>query len=245
MPETGNNINGYKKILSIRLWRGGLSFYIQGNARQPAVSLSRAVSCDNEFASSLDDALAEAGVKSGGAHYDVVQVFIDTSDTIYIPAELVDRADMEELLEAAGISVSHNSAIVVADSVCGVGAVSVFPREFIEALQDRFRGLLRFFSPLHEILLAASLSDKIKDTLIIYPTACSVYIVQYDKACDLILAETYPVSGEADVIYYCTELTAADKTGKVRIMLYGERAPRYLSAVKKFFVKTSILRPKI
>lgn len=245
MPETGNNINGYKKILSIRLWRGGLSLYIQGNARRRAVSLSRVFSCDNEFASSLDDALAEAGIKSGGAHYDTVQVFIDTADTVYIPAELVDRADMEELLEAAGILVNPNSAIVVADSVCGVGAVSVFPREFIEALQERFKGLLRFFSPLHEILIAVRLSGKIKDALIIYPTACSVYIVQYDKACDLVLAETYPISGEADVIYYCTELTATDKAGKVRIMLYGERAPRYLSAVKKFFVKTSILRPKM
>lgn len=244
MPETGNKTNSSKKILSIRLWRGGFSFYIASDAHRSAVALTRVVTDCCTVASVMEDAMAEFALKSGLSDYDAVQVFVDTADTIFVPAELMDGADISELLESAGIVISSDKVIVVTDSVEGISAAAVFDSEPIELLQVLFKGRLRFFSPVHELLAAGRMLTKRKDVMTLYPTSENIYMVQYDENSSIVLAEVYPCCGEADAIYYCSELISPQRAPKIRLCIYGERAPRYVSAVKKYFRKTDILRLK-
>lgn len=242
MPVTGNNNNSHKKILSIRLWRGGLSFYMPLATRAGALCVSRVVADAEAFVQTMENALTEIAVESAGVEYDSVQVFIDTADTVFIPQELVDRADMKELLVEAGIKTGLDSAIVVSDPLEGLVAVSAICREYVKALQDRFRGKLRFFSPIHELLSAFHMSGLKKDIIALYPTESNVYVLQYNESDALVVAEAYPCCTEADAIYYCSQLTSNDKANKVRIVVYGERALRFISTVKKYYRKTSQLK---
>lgn len=246
MQETGNNQNRPKKILSIRLWRGGLSFYFSSPDR-PAVAFGDHLRQGQTLIGKLAKALDYLDAETDTARYDVVQLFLDTSDAVFIPKELA-HGDLEAYLVRAGLAPDVNTSIVLSEPENELCAVMRFDATVVEYLKAQFGVTLHWLCPIHESLKAYSQSGRRGECIVAYPTAESVYLTGYDTENRLVLAEVYPCESEADLVYYFKELTADVQAPKRKyggsVYLYGDRSLAYLPSLKRFFRKAYVLNGK-
>lgn len=246
MQETGSNQNRPKKILSIRLWRGGLSFYFTSPDR-PAVAFGDHLRQGQTLVGKLAKALDYLDAETSAARYDVVQLFLDTPDVVFIPKELAN-GDLEAYLVNAGVASQANSSVVLSESVDELCAVMRFDATVVEYLKNQFGVTLHWLCPIHESMKAYSQSGKRGECIVAYPTAESVYLTGYDAENRLVLAEVYPCESEADLVYYFKELTADVQAPKRKyggsVYLYGDRVLAYSPSLKRFFRRACVLNGK-
>ena len=107
MQVTGSNSENDKKILSVRLRQGGLSFYLADDEG----TMQYGIDFRKEASPAGQIARMTARLRSD---FDLVQVFADTDRTLFVPADLLAEADPEELLRRAGIVPDPTRTVVVA-----------------------------------------------------------------------------------------------------------------------------------
>ncbi len=236
MQVTGNNSVNELKILSVRLRQGGLSFSFAGDGG--------ATLCDS-IAFRKEVSLAEQLVRVAARFrsvVDVMQVFVDTADTVFVPAELLEDPDPELWLRRAGIAVGESCVAMTTETVQDVCAVVVAEAAVVEALRLLPVRRVRFFSPLHELLAAWERRPVDGGGLLVYPTGDNVYVVRYDEGGRLVLAEVYPCRGTADLVWCLTALAEQEQGRRADwpVFLYGGnpvdagRLRRYFRHVQPF-----------
>jgi hypothetical protein len=236
MRETGNNRHTNEKILSIRLAPDGLYFSVispSGNATgenriqfdrsgdSAAEALERILESREEFS---DDFVS-------------VQIFLDTIDTVYVPAEAVDGfgsvsgavsgdgegADPvsasgvvsfsgEDWLKSVGICPAKSEKVIVSPAVADLCAVMAFDGKSIKALKARFGGRAAFFSPLQENIEMKDRLDMSGGACMVNLTESNFYITVFDGGGQLRVAEVYPCKSDADIVYYLHRLVAESGT---------------------------------
>lgn len=228
MQVTGNNSEHTQKILSVRLRQGGLSFYFVGGD-------GRAVQYGVEFRDGrpLGEQIAEAAERFR-AGIDLLQVFVDTDRTVYVPTPWLAESDPERLLAEAGIAMGASQMAVVTEGVQEVVAVTVAEAEAVEALRRLPARQVRFFSPLHEVLVAWERHPVAGGGVVVYPATDNVYIVRYDGEGRLVLAEVYPYGERADLVWYLTTLLEEERRNEPTIFLYGGKEAQ-LAALRSYF----------
>lgn len=244
MQETGSSIPQSISTMSIRLWRGGLSFFSVGG-----VPLSGSVffGVQGFTPAGVSSALDKLPICEESGPERCVRIFIDTNSTLFVPEEVVALSDPGTLLSAAGIEMPPAGEAVVTEAWESICAVAVLPCGIVEALRSRFGTNLRLASPLHEVMAAYRRSAVRPPCFVFYPTQENAYILQYGQSGELLAAEVYPCRTVADAVYYLHEL-AADQNADckdVALYVYGDRPQRYTATLKKYFIHTADLLPAI
>ncbi len=242
MPATGSNNSNKEKVLSIRLASDGLSFSV--------VFPSGEGTGDNHIAfdkgkSSRADALEHiiGSRKEFADDFLSVQIFLDTTDTAYVPAEVVgsnaDSGANEAWLREVGISPSKAEEVVVSPTVRGLRAVMVFDSKSINFLRAKFGQKAVFFSPLQENMEMKERLDLKDGGCIVNLTGTGFYITLFNAEGQLSIAEAYPYKTDADIVYYLHALSGGaglqSAGAKMRIYLYGSRAAENIKVIRRYF----------
>lgn len=241
MRETGNNTHAAQKILSIRLRQGGLSFYMPdwgiAGGRQRDVRFVPGQPLPEQFAAAFDDCTDCAD----GASFDLVRVFVDTADTVYVPREQLPSARASEWLVRMGVYPAEGSEVLVTEDTDGVCAVFPVEKGIVSWLERRTGGRMEWRSPMHEMLAAFRRADVSGACLAAYPTQEQLYVAGYDAGGVLTLAEVYPLQGVADMVYYLYGLSEGRRD--TVLYVYGDRPVRYAGTLARYFDRVAELRP--
>lgn len=241
MPETGNSVPLSKEIWSIRLWRGGLSFF--GAAGDNAPASGSVFFRERGFTpAGMSEALDRLPMCDAPCRDVPVRLFIDTHAVVFVPEEVVAVSDPYALLAAAGIECASCEAVVTEawESVCAVAAL---PSGIMDVLGERLGADLRLLSPLHEVMAAYRGSGMQPPCFVVYPTQENIYITRYGENGELLVAEAYPCRTAADAVYYLDALVreAGLNCRDVQVGIHGDRPERYAAALKKYFLRARAL----
>lgn len=241
MPETGNSVPLSREIWSIRLWRGGLSFFGADGDNEP-VSGSVFFREQGFTPAGVSEALDRLPPRCVPCRDVIVRLFIDTHAAVFVPEEVVAVSDPYALLAAAGIECSSCEAVVTA-AWRGVCAVAVLPAGIMDVLRKWLGANVHLSSPLHEVMAAYSRRVMQLPCFAVYPTQDNIYITLYGVEGELLMAEVYPCHTAADAVYYLHELTveAGLNCGDVWVGIHGDRPERYTAALKKYFLRVRTL----
>lgn len=239
MQETGNKNIISDKVLSVRLTAGGLSFSVL-----PAGKDER-----EHFLAYLKDAKKVDSLRQmftkvrelGGATYATVQVLLDTPDTVFVPAKLLESMPPENFLYEGGIFPGADKVTLVSPEVDNLCAVMSFDREVIGFFVERFGDNVIWFSPLQENLEVRERVNLSEGGYVVNITEGNLYVSSFNSNGQLLVAEVYPYSSEADIVYYLYKLTEYSAAKKDRIFLYGGRAAQHTRIVKKYFSRASLV----
>ena len=243
MQVTGNSLNREKKILSIRLTRSGLYFYyVSPHSRD--TEFQSQFTPGGDSVADLERALIVADARTGG-DYDRVELSLDTAAAAFVPEELVAGLNAEEFLSHAGVGAAIGMRAVTTGTYGGICAVAYATAHIMEYMEERFAGKLAVVSPAFRLLGACREAGVEGGALAVYPTEENVYVAGYGIDGKLSLLEVYPLSGEADMVYYLSKLAegmiGGGKGGRVKIYLYGAHAGAYRSVVRRYFRKVSVV----
>lgn len=228
MQVTGSNSENDKKILSVRLRQGGLSFYLADDEG----TMQYGIDFRKEASPAGQIARMTARLRSD---FDLVQVFADTDRTLFVPADLLAEADPKELLRRAGIVPDPTRTVVVAEAVEEVSAVMVVETAAIEALRLLPVRRMRFYSPLQELLAAWRREPVAGGGWMVYPTGDNFYVTRYGADGKLALAEVCPGRETADLVWCLTALTEGERRDRMAVYLYGDGTEVDLARLRRYF----------
>lgn len=248
MPATGNNISLAisTKSVSIRLWSGGLSFFYMDGER--SVEGTQFFQADNFTAHSV-----AAALKNLPPHTtERVAVYVDTSEVLFVPEEVLADGLHAELLRQAGIKIPVHHNIITTESVDGICGLYTLPAEIQHVVETHWQGTpVRWYSPLHELLAAGrqaaiiteTVSDDAPETAnatiyLLYATLENMYVIGCDERGRTMLCESYPCRSEAEAVYLLSCLTGPANRRKIRLYIYGDRPVRYTKVLKRYYPHT-------
>lgn len=241
MRGTGNNRHSNEKILSIRLSPDGLSFSVISPSGKDGGEVR--IELDHS-AGSMTDAVGVIleSREEFSEGYSSVQIFLDTVDTVYVPAEVVDEGQEPSVvwLNRAGVYPTETQKIIVSPAVGEVCAVMAFDGGAIDRLKAKFGGRAAFFSPLQENIEMKGRLDMGGGCYIVNITEDNFYLTAFDAAGQLYIAEVYPYASGADIVYYLHRISGiapGDRKAlrRLRIYLYGDCAPACVKTLRKYF----------
>lgn len=233
MQETGSNSSETTKILSVRLSANGLSFSVvspKGLHREDFVPFR---ANDHSIGSAVRNILESRRLEA--KDYRAVQVFLDTPDTAYVPAEALERAPASYFLTQAGIYPSGGDKVVCTSAVDGLCGVMVFDGMAVKFLEEYFPEKISYFSPLQETLSRREAIPADKGGVVVNITGENIYVAVLDAAGKLQVAEVYPYTSQADILFCLQKLSEGTANPKPRIYIYGSRASQYYKVIKKYF----------
>lgn len=231
MPATGSDSCAPGKELSIRLRRDGLSFSVCGRGGvKGAMPLTDPADVAAE--------LARTAEKHGCG---TIVVSVDTPDVLFMPADW-DGSDAAIVLAESGLATGPNDSALATDATGPLRAAvrtGVAEARLLDLLARSGKIGLRRVSPL-QTLLAGELSTAEaggpRMTVSVTDEAC--YIVGYDAAGILRLAEALPCAGDADLTYYIHTLADGELSGAA-ITLVGARAASLRRHLRYYFRKVT------
>ena len=235
MQETGNNISHVKKILSIRLTSSGLSFYVStpGCPRSDGERRIPFARRDTGITAAVRGIVESTPELSG--YFSAVNIFIDTPDTVYAPAEVLRADNVGAFLTASGIYIPHGSGVAVSPVVADLRAAMRYDSGSLAFLRDYYGARVSFYSPLQENLELAAKKGFNYDGFIVNLTERNMYITRFDGNGNLLLSEVYPHDTEADIVYYLYKLTEATGTKNIRIRLFGPESEVACKVLGRYF----------
>lgn len=233
MQNTENKSVNSTRILSVRLACDGLSvsvitpsgckgghFFAYSDDKKPVWE-------------SVWEILEKEGVLS--AAYSSIQLFLDTTDTVFVPEEALTPDNAGDFLRDAGIAIPRDKTVVVSPSVDGLCAVMCFDTGVVTYFNGHFGDTLAWFSPLQENLEIRKRVNLAAGGYILNLTEKNVYISEFGSSGRLAVAEVYPYGTDADIVYYLHRLTAGRKVLKLPVYLTGSRAEQNFRLLKKYF----------
>lgn len=237
MRVTGSSGCASQKILSIRLRQGGLSFYAPAGEgceeRSEEVRFLPQEERSARLAAAFETFAAAYGT------YDRLRIFVDTADTVFVPEAVVDSCSPETWLARMGVALSQRQTVVVTKAYDGVCALFPLEAEIVSRFEEMPGMRAEWYSPMQESMAAFRRSTVSGACFVVYPTQENVYVSRYDAAEELALAEVYPLRGEADMVYYLSELAEDDRTAT--ICLYGDRPVKYRPVLKRYFGRVTVI----
>lgn len=254
MPVTGNNIRTSKKIVSIRLSAGGLSFWNasagipEGRWPDGAVITDEATESYVPFgdpgdtAAAVGKAVERAGSSFLRSHERTSPVLLDTPKTVLVPQRLYDPDDAGKYLAFHGLEPAEGERVYVSDPVGGTVAVMAANGQRTEALKER-TGDPALISPLQYNLMLPVSDLKIKKGVGAYcaavhlaPSRCyvSLFLVSSGGR-ELVFCDHYPYAGAADLLYYLGMMAGRyPGAGGMPVILRGHGADKEAKAIGKY-----------
>lgn len=235
MPATGSDSRTPGKELSIRLRRDGLSFSVRGGRRRVTGAMPLADPAD------VAAELARTAEKHGCG---TITVAVDTPDVLFMPAGW-DGSDAGEVLAEAGLATGPDDCALATDATGPLrAAVRTGAAEagLLGLLARSGKTVLRTVSPL-QALLAGEQTAAGSPRMTVSVTGEACYIVGYDAAGGLRLAEALPCAGDADLTYYIHTLAAGELSGAA-ITLVGPRAASLRRHLRRYFAKVTANRTR-
>ncbi len=235
MLATGSDSRAPGKELSIRLRRDGLSFSVRGGRGRVTGTMTLAAPAD------VAAELARTAEKHGCG---IIAVYVDTPQVLFMPAGW-DGNDAAKVLAEAGLAVGPNDSALATDvtgplrAAVRTGTAAV---RLLDLLARSGKTVLRTVSPLQTLLAVketAASAGSPRMTVSVTGEAC--YIVGYDAAGCLRLAEALPCAGDADLTYYIHTLADRELSGAA-ITLVGPRAASLRRHLRRYFRKVKANR---
>ena len=237
MPVTGNNTHTTQKILSIRLRRDGLSFY----CTEENISPREVLFADHGDKLSALRSVFDDGTYSG---LDRINIFVDTAQCVFIPAEVTDMALPEHWLAEMSIHTAPDETAVISapsSMICAAFAVDTAIYEWVEY---KFGTSAEWLSPMHELIAAAhgSVTPSGKGYFAVYPTNDNIYIMAAAADGSASALEVYPLKSTADIIYFLNALCPTEcKCNDMTVYIHGDRPPRHTRFLRRYFKKVKTI----
>lgn len=195
------------------------------------------------LASSADVAaeLARTAEKHGCG---TIVVSVDTPDVLFMPA-VWDGSDAAERLAEAGLETGPDDSALATDATGPLRAavrIGAAEARLHDLLARYGKTVLRTVSPL-QTLLAVEEAATGSPRMTVSVTGEACYIVGYDAAGGLRLAEALPCAGDADLTYYIHTLAGGELSGAA-ITLCGPRAASLRRHLRRYFGKVTANRTK-
>lgn len=218
-----------EKILSIRLSRKGLSFWINyGNEKY--FDYHKTLPPDENLRRGLTYTRKKAGKKITNT-----RIYLDTLKTVLIPDELFDPEMTRDCFGINGITLAANDRLIVSDFADGNGKIKIVTAvdgAWVDIIDEIFKERVELLSP----FLINRCRKNAKDFTAIYLTPQNMYIsVSEAVSGRIFFCEVLPYSSQTDIVYYITDLASRFDIQKGIVHIKGCRSRDTQRTLRKIF----------
>ena len=168
-------------------------------------------------------------------YFSSVNIFIDTPDTVYAPAEVLRADNVAAFLTASGVYLPQGSGVAVSPPVADLRAAMKYDSGALAFLRDYYGTRISFYSPLQENLELVEKKNLSAEGFIVNITERNLYVTRFDSNGNLLLSEVYPHDTDADIVYYICKLTGSTSTKGLRVRLLGPGAEEACKVLNRYF----------
>lgn len=226
-----------RKILSIRLAPGGLSFTV-GTGENPRGGEWKRFPFAGRGAEAAVRNIIDTTPDLSG-YFGAVDVYVDTADTIFESAERLSGDTALELFAVAGINLAPGEGIAVSPEEDGIRAAMKYDAGALGYLREFYGSRLAFHSPLSLNMEAAQASDMPPGGIVANITERNLYVTRFSTEKELLDRAVFPYDTAADLLYYIDRLADTAELKNPYLLIFGPRAKDNYKALKKYFGRTS------
>jgi hypothetical protein len=204
VPETGNNLTAPvegKEILSIRLSTDGFSFYIYNPLyNSTRLSVTKEVNASISITANLKSLFADMDILH--AAYARVNIVVSGQRYTYVPQELLEHGQEEAVFHYNQRHVDNEAVLCNELQNCSATVIFGLDRSTLSFVREHFPSVGVYSQ---SALLCESFAVRSRQNaqrkLYVHFRGDGIDIFAFDQG-NLLLANSYEVSREADISYY-------------------------------------------